>query len=201
MLALLKILRGSDDLRKSTTKEQTSLLKMSSTPTDSGFTIVEVLMVVIMVGVLSAIVAPSWLSFSNRQRLNKSNDLIYQAVKEAQSEAQKTKLPYTVSFENNNGIPRLSVHGEDDGPTTWSWKNITETENKLELILDDGDKIVFNYDGTVDETSPIQPEEADTEPGKVVIALSNVSGNSSKRCVSIRTLLGSLQTGQGSSCN
>ncbi|MCJ8279579.1 MAG: prepilin-type N-terminal cleavage/methylation domain-containing protein, partial [Rivularia sp. ALOHA_DT_140] len=54
-------------------------IKVSSTDSKkiseniSGFTLIEVLVVIAMVGILSAIAAPSWLGFVARQRLNKAN--------------------------------------------------------------------------------------------------------------------------------
>ena len=53
-----------------------------------GFTLLEVLVVMIMVGILSAIAAPSWLGFVNNQRINASQTKIFQAIKVAQSDAK-----------------------------------------------------------------------------------------------------------------
>lgn len=59
---------------------------------EAGFTLIEVLVVVIMVGVLAAIVAPSWLAFVNTQQVNKANDVILGAVQEAQRGAKKQNV-------------------------------------------------------------------------------------------------------------
>ncbi|NEP29368.1 prepilin-type N-terminal cleavage/methylation domain-containing protein, partial [Moorena sp. SIO3I6] len=63
---------------------------------DAGFTLLELIVVILLVGILSAIAAPSWLAFVNRQRVNKVNERVLSAIQEAQREAKKKKLSYSV---------------------------------------------------------------------------------------------------------
>jgi prepilin-type N-terminal cleavage/methylation domain-containing protein len=58
---------------------------------NNGFTLIEMLVVIIMVGILSAIAVPSWLSFIERQRLSTSANRVLLAVNTAQSTAKRTK--------------------------------------------------------------------------------------------------------------
>lgn len=98
----------------------------------SGFTLIEVLVVIAMVGIISAIAAPSWLSFLARQRLNKVNDIVFATLQEAQREAKKNKRGYSVSFrknkENTNIIeyaiyPTKDLDGEEiDSNKITIWK-------------------------------------------------------------------------------
>jgi prepilin-type N-terminal cleavage/methylation domain-containing protein len=88
----------------------------------SGFTLLEVMVVIALVGILSAIAAPSWLSFVARQRLNKANDIVFAALQEAQRQAKKNKLSYSVSVQlDNNKIPQISVH---PGTTPSNWRDL-----------------------------------------------------------------------------
>ena len=50
-----------------------------------GFTIVELAIVVFIIGILSAIAAPGWSAFVNRQRTRTVNDAVLQALRKAQS--------------------------------------------------------------------------------------------------------------------
>jgi prepilin-type N-terminal cleavage/methylation domain-containing protein len=64
-----------------------------------GFTLPEVIIVIVIIGILSAIAIPSWLTFINRQRLNKATNAVVSAIQDAQQKAKNTKQTYMVSFQ------------------------------------------------------------------------------------------------------
>jgi type II secretory pathway pseudopilin PulG len=67
-------------------------LKGRATTPAAGFTMVETLIILLIIGIFSAIVAPSWLMFINNQRLKVSLDRAYWAMELARSNAKRTKF-------------------------------------------------------------------------------------------------------------
>ncbi|MEC4805610.1 MAG: type II secretion system protein [Jaaginema sp. PMC 1079.18] len=86
------------------------LTSTRSRESEAGFTLIELIVVIVMVGILSAIVAPSWISFLNQRRVNAAENAIFRAINQAQSQAKATNQPYSVSFRMDNGIPQAAVY-------------------------------------------------------------------------------------------
>jgi prepilin-type N-terminal cleavage/methylation domain-containing protein len=100
--------------------------------TTKGFTLLEILVAVVIIGILSAIAAPTWLAFLNRQRVNKVNDTILSALQEAQTQAKKSKLSYSVwFFENNNNEVKYAVLPTKKVDTTKPGETTDVTDNDI----------------------------------------------------------------------
>lgn len=103
---------------------------------DAGFTIIELLVVVIIIGILATISAPSWFGFISQRRANAVNEYILRALQEAQSQAKNKKISYSVSLRAPvNEIPQVAVHkgsGAADIPPDNSpmWRSLGETSIK-----------------------------------------------------------------------
>jgi len=171
-----------------------------------GFTLLEVLVVMIMVGILSAIAAPSWLGFVNNQRINASQTKIFQAIKVAQSDSK-------IRSSNNSNRVQITF-------TTLQTDNAYRIDNVRtgagQQSLEPGVRI-----SSITSGGSITPAVAPTplaspytiqfdsrglvfDPGNQLIypICINLSVENSPRIrwIAIRTLLGAIVTGSDGSC-
>ncbi|BDI17359.1 hypothetical protein ANSO36C_31610 [Nostoc cf. commune SO-36] len=199
---------------------------------DAGFSLIELIVVILMVGILSAIAAPSWIAFVNRQQINKANDAVLGALQDAQRQAKNKKLSYSVSFQKNTTTQNVEVAIYRTDIGTPIWKNLGAdvglNSNKLLLGTNlSGEntansttnspasyltpstpaKITFDYMGALPTANfgTAIPPSTETPGLKIVVALPS-SANSTlpssvKRCVIVKTLLGSMLTAKDDKCD
>ncbi|MDM3856957.1 MAG: prepilin-type N-terminal cleavage/methylation domain-containing protein [Aphanizomenon gracile PMC649.10] len=77
---------------------------------DAGFTLIEMIVAMLMIGILSAIAAPGWMGFINQKRLNQVSNGVVSVIQQTQSQATKTKRTYSISFRINSGIPEYRIY-------------------------------------------------------------------------------------------
>ncbi|MGK7915481.1 MAG: Tfp pilus assembly protein FimT/FimU [Prochloraceae cyanobacterium] len=153
---------------------------------EKGFTLLELLVVVVLIGGLSAIALSGWSAFINRQRLNNANYQVYQVMRQAQSKAQKENITWQASFREQNEVLQWAVHPASLNPSLANWNELHETiqlDSETTLQKSNGvRRIKFDHQGNV----------AHPPLGRVTLSLKG--GSTVKRCVFVSTILGALRT-------
>jgi len=188
------------------TKAGELLVKKHRADTASGFTLIEVLVVVVMVGIIGAIAAPSWQSFLDRQRMNAARSDLMGVLKNAQEDAQARQQRKQVEFLPATESTPLSVvvrssFLSSDGVISYaSSPGITtvlgngEVSSKFQILA--STPIVFDHDGQVDVATPyvikiINSDSPTPQDGQ----------SSLQSCVVVTTLLGGLKAANDDLCD
>ncbi|MEM8542539.1 MAG: prepilin-type N-terminal cleavage/methylation domain-containing protein [Cyanobacteria bacterium P01_H01_bin.119] len=182
-----------------------TLLTKRSYPVQSetGFTLIEMLVVVIIIAVLAGIAAPGWLAFMDRQRMNSVRSDLFQTIKRIQTDAQQNRASRTIIVDTTASIPTVRVAPD---PTNIANSDVIQlgngniNENYLQLSTlastpggwsSTVTTVTFNYEGVVD---------VDNSEVPFVISVSPTSG-SAQRCVVVSNLLGGLKNFEGDECD
>ena len=187
----------------------------------AGFTIIEILIILFLLGIFSAIAAPSWLAFINNQNLRTSQDRIFWAIRIAQSNAKLDKISWQASFREQGGIVQLAVHPAhifpdqmeeaiSDRLAQLKWHSFAQ---KIRIDVDNTtlDKVnptnnqrpsgnvyrsLFNHKGC-----PVPDPEDDCtaiaqgQLGRVTVKHEQL-GQKNNRCVIVSTIIGGMRTAE-----
>jgi type II secretory pathway pseudopilin PulG len=186
--------------------------KRRSTAPNAGFTMLETLIIIAILGIFCAIASPSWLMFINNQRLKVSVDRAYWAMELAQSNAKRDKIAWQSSFKQVGENLQVAVHKAEITPAQVpanQWKSlepdiqINEHDTTFDKVNENTNKIkkngtvwraMFNFKGC-----PVLSDRNDdcTSVGaKGTLTLSHPNLQSGDRCVIISTLIGHQRTSQ-----
>jgi prepilin-type N-terminal cleavage/methylation domain-containing protein len=191
----------------------------------SGFTLIEVLVVVILIGILSAIAAPGWSAFIQRQRLSKVNDAVLSALQQAQTESKRTKQSYSVSFKVESNVPKVAIYRSSISASSLSsndWRSLSkDLEIKQAKVLlgtnlsgtNTADTAATSLTVLTNSSSPVtvsfdylgaMPVNAAIGTKGLIIGVGSTSSSNAlqvRKCVKVITLLGMLQSGNTTECN
>lgn len=199
-------------------------IKQSCPKGNAGFTLVELLVVILLMGVIAAIAAPSWIGFVTQRRINAANEVALRALQEAQSQAKTTKQNYSVTIRTPPGkVPQIAVHRgassdlADDSPLWRSLGKDLELNNKQIWIgtnATGANKAGSNISSPADKDGETVATfdlsgalQADPKPDLgnkgLIIAVAQPQPNdvtqrieATTRCVKVTTLLGTIEIGR-----
>lgn len=116
--------------------------------TEHGFTLVELIVIVAILGVVAAIAAPSWVALLTRQRLYDARANALDKIREAQGQALRTSRPWEACFRDANGLVEVSVQPGDRANNCANHKN-------WEPLLEAGANTIAIKTGTPGTTSAL----------------------------------------------
>jgi prepilin-type N-terminal cleavage/methylation domain-containing protein len=170
----------------------------------SGFTLLEVLVAVIMIGILFAIAGPSWVGLLNRQRSNNARTQVLQAIRQTQAEALRTKTCQTLAIDTTQDPPVLTVRGQRETlglnslrPKMISLKTSPTTTN----ISFDGNGNLYTVGGESSCGQQATPTPVNASGPLVAITLKAPANTGPSRCILIETILGATHTAEAGETN
>ncbi|MCP4634419.1 MAG: prepilin-type N-terminal cleavage/methylation domain-containing protein [candidate division Zixibacteria bacterium] len=138
------------------------MFRLAKLKNNFGFTMLEIMISVVLVGILSSMAAPRFLDFIQRAkgRADAATNVSY--MRAARSQAVTTGVPTGVKFDTSN--KQIIVFSDLDGNGLYSAFTDSMTLPALELKGDTNienctfgnDVVIFNTDGTANVTGQVE---------------------------------------------
>lgn len=149
-----------------------------------GFTLLEALVVIAMVGMVTAIAAPGWFGFLEKNRLTVASDKLYLVIREAQLEAQSKRTVWQFSLRERDDSIEWAVHPSAMPSSTVQWQTLESQSIRI-----DGETTFVSTSGTY----YVRFDERGNPHRLGRVTLSGKRFPSNKRCVIISTVIGATR--------
>ncbi|WP_121969866.1 type II secretion system protein [Leptolyngbya sp. BC1307] len=153
--------------------------------TQKGFTLLETLVVMIGVGIVAAIAAPSWLSFVEGNRLTVARDELFLGIRDAQTKAHYQKTNWQFSLRERDGSLEWASHPKSVSPFAARW----ETLESRTLQIDG--ETTFATSGSVYYVQFDMNGNVTRRIGRVTLSSRRIPRL--KRCVIVSTMIGATR--------
>jgi prepilin-type N-terminal cleavage/methylation domain-containing protein len=176
----------------------------TKTQRDAGFTLIEILVAALIVGILSAIAAPSWLAYMSSQRAKDANERSFYAIRSAQSQAIQTRSTYRTSFRrvtiSGETFVQYAIHPVPSGFTYSSIANLVwETLPEFSLLDTTNTTLTsITVSGTTFYYAEFDFQGVASALGRITFEAT--SGGLKESCTYISTLIGGMRIASDEGC-
>ena len=189
-------------MKDSRSSTQSVFDKWAALQNQTGFTLLEAMAVLALIGITSAIAAPSWLNFLEGSRLTTSRDQLYSAIRQTQVNAQRRGVPWQFSLRERNDFVEWAMHPRSVEPNAAQWESLDPSSVRI-----DEEETDFAQSGNVyyvyfDEDGHVKPWETEAssdddtgldEEKTFPLTLSSRQAPTLKRCLIVSTILGAMR--------
>jgi prepilin-type N-terminal cleavage/methylation domain-containing protein len=152
-----------------------------------GFTFTELLVVIVMVGILSAIAVPSFFGFLQKAKVNNGLAKLQGAFQEAQRQAIRKSQDCTVTFPNSGTLSDVKIFsscfvasdGVSGGVPFKQLSNVQIRHNDATAPY----SVTFNFRGNTNLTN------------ELIVTISNTDADSFQRCLVVSPGIGLMRMG------
>ena len=173
-------------------------MQLPNNKSNQGYTLIELLVIVVVIGILATIITPSWLSLLNHLRLNAAQAETLSIMRQAQASARREKRIWQANFRDIDGRVQWSLNPENESEANQKWNN---------LIGEDANKITI-HNSTLRNRNGVYSVQfkpnywVNGQLGKITFITRGTTNitNVPKRCLFVSTLLGTLRTDKDNNC-
>ncbi|NEP63753.1 MAG: hypothetical protein F6K31_43825 [Symploca sp. SIO2G7] len=153
-----------------------------------GFTGLELLSVLTLLGILIVLVSPGWFSILARWQLTDAQGDIYSAIRQTQVKARNNSINWQISIrETAMGIVEWSIHPQAGVPQVW--QSLAYSSIDIDVANTTLDKRSGSYYIRFGHRGQLASRTR-------TLTLTSSSNASIKRCIVMSTILGAMRKGE-----
>ncbi len=152
---------------------------------NKGFTLIELFIVIVIIGIVATIAVPTWLRFLARHQVSTVGSQLHQGVQQAQMKSGQKSSSWQLSVRERSGTLEMIVHSSNTlpGDSGWSVLDSSVQLDEETTFATSGDLYLVRFD----------------EKGNVRYRLGRLTVSSKrfpdiKCCVIVSTLIGATRT-------